>query len=100
MTPALITGASRGPGDATARRRAAEGWTVFAGCRAPESAGKTLSELDPSPGPDTAALDIRPLSLDVTDDALHPGSPALLAHRDYRTSSAVVGIRPYTIRDG
>ncbi len=42
---------------------------VFAGCRAPESAGKTLSELGPSPGPDTAALDIRPISLDVTDDA-------------------------------
>ena len=59
MSTALITGASRGLGVVTARRLAAQGWTVLAGCREP---GRLAETLDPE-------LDIRPVTLDVTDDA-------------------------------
>lgn len=56
MSIALITGASRGLGIVAARRLAAQGWTVLAGCREP-------AVLRDEPG------DVRPLALDVTDDA-------------------------------
>jgi NAD(P)-dependent dehydrogenase (short-subunit alcohol dehydrogenase family) len=59
MSTALITGASRGLGVVTARRLAAQGWTVLAGCREPGRLAETLE-----PG-----LDIRPVTLDVADDA-------------------------------
>ncbi|MEJ2869343.1 SDR family NAD(P)-dependent oxidoreductase [Actinomycetospora sp. OC33-EN08] len=55
MTTALITGASRGIGAHAARRLAAQGVTVLAGCRDPHAAD--LPE------------DVRPIALDVTDDA-------------------------------
>ncbi|MEJ2866058.1 SDR family NAD(P)-dependent oxidoreductase [Actinomycetospora flava] len=57
MSTALITGASRGLGVVAARRLAAQGWTVLAGCREPSSF--VVPE----------GLDIRPVALDVTDDA-------------------------------
>jgi NAD(P)-dependent dehydrogenase (short-subunit alcohol dehydrogenase family) len=60
MSTALITGASRGLGVVAARRLAAEGWTVLAGCREPGPLAESLRGSD---------LDIRPVTLDVADDA-------------------------------
>jgi len=40
MSAALITGANRGLGLEFVRQYAADGWTVFAGCRTPEKAGE------------------------------------------------------------
>ncbi|WP_369054855.1 SDR family NAD(P)-dependent oxidoreductase [Kineococcus terrestris] len=62
MTTVLITGASRGMGAHTARELAAGGASVFAGARRPEQLAARLHQ-DAAPG------DIRPIALDVTDDA-------------------------------
>ena len=56
-TTVLITGCSSGIGRATAERLAAEGWTVYATARKPE----TLAELE--------GRGCRTLALDVTDEA-------------------------------
>jgi NAD(P)-dependent dehydrogenase (short-subunit alcohol dehydrogenase family) len=53
----LITGCSSGIGEATTRRLAARGWTVYATARRPER----LTDL--------AAIGCRTLALDVTDEA-------------------------------
>ncbi|MHC1563468.1 SDR family NAD(P)-dependent oxidoreductase [Actinomycetospora sp. C-140] len=60
MSTALITGASRGLGLEAAQRLAGQGWTVLAGAREPGPLADTLGTTD---------LDIRPIALDVTDDA-------------------------------
>jgi NAD(P)-dependent dehydrogenase (short-subunit alcohol dehydrogenase family) len=57
----LVTGASTGIGEATARRMAAAGFGVFAGVRRPQDAER-LREADPNGR-------IEPLTLDVTDAA-------------------------------
>jgi NAD(P)-dependent dehydrogenase (short-subunit alcohol dehydrogenase family) len=62
MSTALITGASRGLGAVAARRLAAQGWTVVAGCRRPGPVTERLRAEAPD-------LDIRPAALDVDDDA-------------------------------
>lgn len=62
MTTVLITGASRGLGANTAQRLAAAGATVFAGARRPEELADRLREIGVSG-------DVRPVALDVTDDA-------------------------------
>jgi NAD(P)-dependent dehydrogenase (short-subunit alcohol dehydrogenase family) len=56
MTTALITGASRGIGAHAARRLAAQGVTVLAGVRNPDTTSAT-------------GENIHPIALDVTDDA-------------------------------
>ncbi|MCD2185538.1 SDR family NAD(P)-dependent oxidoreductase [Actinomycetospora soli] len=56
MTTAFITGASRGIGAHAARRLAAQGVTVLAGCRTPAAA-------------DVSEENVHPIALDVTDDA-------------------------------
>ncbi len=60
MPSVLVTGAARGIGRATALRLAAAGWDVIAGLRRPEDGDQLVA-----PHPDR----IRPLALDVTDDA-------------------------------
>jgi NAD(P)-dependent dehydrogenase (short-subunit alcohol dehydrogenase family) len=59
----LVTGASRGLGLEFTRQYAAEGWQVFAACRAPDSA-QELQRLAAESGGQ-----IRVLGLDVTDTA-------------------------------
>ncbi|WP_433798923.1 SDR family NAD(P)-dependent oxidoreductase [Actinomycetospora sp. CA-084318] len=56
MTTALVTGASRGIGAHAARRLAAQGVTVLAGVRNPDTTSSTEDG-------------IHPIALDVTDDA-------------------------------
>ena len=63
MPIVLITGANRGLGLEFARQYAAEGWQVFAACRAPDSA-KELQQLAAENGER-----IRVLAMDVTDAA-------------------------------
>jgi NAD(P)-dependent dehydrogenase (short-subunit alcohol dehydrogenase family) len=63
MPSVLITGANRGLGLEFARQYAAEGWKVFAACRAPNSA-KELQRLAAESGGR-----IRILTMDVTDTA-------------------------------
>jgi NAD(P)-dependent dehydrogenase (short-subunit alcohol dehydrogenase family) len=61
MPSVLLTGASRGIGQATALKLAASGWEVFAGVRRPED-GEALVAASPAGG-------ITALALDVTDAA-------------------------------
>jgi NAD(P)-dependent dehydrogenase (short-subunit alcohol dehydrogenase family) len=59
-TIALVTGANKGIGLATARRLAALGWTVLLGSRSPERGAAAAADL---------AGDVVPVTIDVTDDA-------------------------------
>ncbi len=63
MPTVLITGANRGLGLEFARQYAAEGWQVFAACRAPDGA-RELQELVAK-----SAGNIRVLAMDVRDSA-------------------------------
>jgi NAD(P)-dependent dehydrogenase (short-subunit alcohol dehydrogenase family) len=63
MPTVLITGANRGLGLEFARQYAAEGWQVFAACRAPEAARELQQIAAESDGR------IRVLEMDVTDAA-------------------------------
>lgn len=57
---ALVTGTSTGIGKACVERLAADGWTVFAGVRRPEDGEKLAANV---------GGDVRPVLLDVTDEA-------------------------------
>ncbi|GAA4875806.1 SDR family NAD(P)-dependent oxidoreductase [Actinomycetospora straminea] len=88
MSTALITGASRGLGVVAARRLAAQGWTVLAGCREPARLAATLTAADG---------DIRPIPLDVTDDAsVEATVKEVSAHTDTLdvlvNNAAIVGV--------
>jgi NAD(P)-dependent dehydrogenase (short-subunit alcohol dehydrogenase family) len=63
MPTVLITGANRGLGLEFARQYSAEGWQVFAACRAPDEA-KDLQQLAKKVGDR-----VRVLQIDVTDTA-------------------------------
>ncbi|HET6953219.1 MAG TPA: SDR family NAD(P)-dependent oxidoreductase, partial [Acidimicrobiales bacterium] len=63
MTNVLITGANKGLGRETARRLAAEGWTVLLGARDPGRGREAAGTLAAGGG------DVRHVPLDVTDDA-------------------------------
>lgn len=83
MPTALITGAGRGIGQATALRLARAGWTVFAGVR--DDAGKErLAEGDGN---------ITPVLLDITDEA-HLSSLAdrLPERLDALVNNAAIGV--------
>jgi 3-oxoacyl-[acyl-carrier protein] reductase len=73
---ALVTGASRGIGEAIARRLAAEGATVLAAARSADALAKVVSEIEASGGKASAvALDLAdPASIDAAVKA------ALAAH--------------------
>ena len=60
---ALVTGASRGIGEAIARRLAAEGATVIAAARSAEALGRVVGEIESAGGKASA------LSLDLSDAA-------------------------------
>ena len=62
-TIALVTGANKGIGFATARQLAELGWTVLLGARNPELGEKACGELT------AAGADVRFVRLDVTDEA-------------------------------
>lgn len=63
MPTVLVTGANRGLGLEFARQYSAEGWQVFAACRAPDGAMELLQLAAKSAG------HIRILAMDVTDSA-------------------------------
>jgi NAD(P)-dependent dehydrogenase (short-subunit alcohol dehydrogenase family) len=75
-TIALVTGANKGIGLATVRRLAALGWTVWLGSR-DERRGKDAAASVPG--------DVRPVVLDVTDDA------SVAAARDLIESELIEG---------
>jgi NAD(P)-dependent dehydrogenase (short-subunit alcohol dehydrogenase family) len=63
MTTALVTGANKGLGKETARRLAAEGWTVYLGARDGDAGRAAAQELA-----DAGGGDVRFVSIDVTSD--------------------------------
>lgn len=73
MPTVLITGANRGIGLEFARQYAAEGWRVFASCRAPAEA----RELDALAGDSDGAISVHPL--DVGDPTSVAGAARVLA---------------------
>jgi NAD(P)-dependent dehydrogenase (short-subunit alcohol dehydrogenase family) len=73
MPTVLVTGANRGLGLEFARQYAADGWQVFAACRAPDAA-KELHQLATESGER-----IRVLKMDVTDTASVRAAAAELA---------------------
>lgn len=82
MSTAIVTGARRGIGLATARCLAAAGWTVFAGVR-DHSSYERLSAED----------GIRPIMLDVTDQShIDDLADALPAHIDALVNNAAFGL--------
>jgi NAD(P)-dependent dehydrogenase (short-subunit alcohol dehydrogenase family) len=70
MPTILVTGANRGLGLEFARQYAAEGWQVFAGCRAPPTAKELQRIAAESSGR------VRVLEMDVTDAASVRGAAA------------------------
>jgi NAD(P)-dependent dehydrogenase (short-subunit alcohol dehydrogenase family) len=62
-TTVLITGANRGLGRETARQLADLGWTVLLGARDPDRGRAAAADLA------AGGADVRPVTLDVTDDA-------------------------------
>jgi NAD(P)-dependent dehydrogenase (short-subunit alcohol dehydrogenase family) len=72
MSTTLVTGASRGLGLEFARQYAAEGWQVFAACRAPKAA-KELQRIAAESGER-----VRILEMDVTDAASVQAAAAAL----------------------
>lgn len=87
MPIVLITGANRGLGLEFARQYAAEGWQVFAACRAPDAA-EELNQLATKSGGH-----IRILKLDVTDTSSARTAAAELAGQpiDLLLNNAGVG---------
>lgn len=75
MPAVLITGTSRGIGRATALRLARAGWDVRATVRRAEDGEELLAEAG------EAAARLRPLTLDLTDDAQVAGLDAALPER-------------------
>ena len=73
MSTVLVTGASRGLGLEFARQYAAEGWKVYAACRAPADAA-ALQKLEAGSGGHVEAI-----TLDVTDGASVRAAAAELA---------------------
>ncbi len=67
MASILITGASRGLGLEFAAQYLADGWTVHAGCRAPDRA-TGLQELAAAPTPNGGALTIHRMDVTVPEE--------------------------------
>lgn len=77
-TTVLITGANRGLGRETARRLGALGWTVWLGARDADQAAAVTAELAQH------NADVRPIQLDVTDDAsVEAAAKTLAAEHDH-----------------
>ena len=87
MPTVLITGTNRGLGLEFVRQYAAEGWQVFAACRAPDNA-KELQQLSAESGGR-----IRVLAMDVTDTASVRAAAAALKGEaiDLLLNSAGIG---------
>jgi NAD(P)-dependent dehydrogenase (short-subunit alcohol dehydrogenase family) len=83
---ALVTGTNRGLGAEVARRLAARGFTVFAGARDPE-------------GVPSMDGDVRPVRLDVTDDASVAAVREQLERLDVLVNNAAVGSEARSVLD-
>ena len=87
---AVVTGASSGIGEATARRLAAEGYDVVAGARRRERLDKLAAEV---PG-------IRPVTLDVTSQDSVEALAASLARCDVLVNNAGGAFGTETVAEG